>query len=111
MPEAEVNIHDVLRTAAYLFCANCIVERPPDEWIPAAAYHLVGALVLLLLGKGNGHDGSNFVLYAALRLWITLPTLWFVLCPAVIAVAYFARIYAMWINYQVDLDPIPAVAA
>ena len=111
MPGAEVNIHDVLRTAAYLFCATWIVERPPEEWIPAAASNLVVALVLLLLGKGNGYDGSNFVLYAALRLWITLPTLWFVLCPAVIAVAYFARIYVMWINYQVDLDPIPAVAA
>ena len=111
MPEAGVNIHDVLRTAAYLFCANCIVERPPDEWIPAAAYHLVGALVLLLLGKGNGYDGSNFVLYAALRLWITLPTLWFVLCPALIliAVAVFAHIFVMWINYQ--LDPVPAMAA
>ena len=107
MPGAGVNIHDVLRTAAYLFCANCIVERPPEEWIPAAAYHLVAALVLL--GTGNGYDGFNFVLFAALRLWITLPTLWFVLCPAVIAVAYFARIYVMWINYQVD--PIPAVAA
>ena len=66
----------VLRTATYTFCVICILHGTPHEWIPAAGFVLIAALVVVV--TENGEDGRIIVMYVVLEILFSLPMYTFV---------------------------------
>ena len=117
MPGGVSFLAKVLRTATYTFCVICILHGTPHEWIPAAGFVLVAALVVVV--TENGEDGRIIVMYVALEMWFTLPMYLFVyglvIVVAIISalvlgfIIYFVIHLALWFHH--DVGPAPAAAA